>query len=255
MQCGLNFNVAVHAPRNCTREGRGHAGGIELVHARLNVRATGAADLDQARHHGVGGSVNDAGFSGRLGFVARHESATLAAAINSRAGTAQYRDCGRLICRAPNLQSPRPKGCGSPSACRGRAFQDVVRLSSRVVVEYDAPAHHDREMTYGLPRRLGCCWLCGSTRAAGYGAPAHHERGGGGAVLRRGSLGRVGCWGLCGSTRPADETLGRLTTNGGRRHGCAEDRLGRLGGRGLWFPSTSSGQALRDAGRHTTNGG
>ena len=35
----------------------------------------------------------------------------------------------------------------------------------------------DERGCWGLPRGLGCCGLCGSTRAAGDVAPAHHERG------------------------------------------------------------------------------
>ena len=89
-------------------------------------------------------------------------------------------------------------------------------------------------------------WSCGSTRAAGYGAPAHHERGGAGGL-------RVGCWGLCGSAQgrlgcsetwlagcvvrhglPGTPT-GSPRTGWGRRRGCAEDRLGGLGLGGVWF--------------------
>ena len=32
------------------------------------------------------------------------------------------------------------------------------------------------ELNRGLSRRLGCCWLCGSTRSSGDSRPAHHER-------------------------------------------------------------------------------
>ena len=61
--------------------------------------------------------------------------------------------------------------------------------------------------------------LCGSTRAAGYGAPAHHERGRADDWL--GGLGAGGC--VVRRDRP--KTAGRLTTNGVG----AGDWLGRLG--------------------------
>ena len=66
---------------------------------------------------------------------------------------------------------------------------------------------------HGLPRRLGCCWSCGSTRAAGYGAPAHHERGragGEGAPRIARGLGAEGCVVRHGPVYPP----ARLTTNG-----------------------------------------
>lgn len=86
---GLHLEVAVHASCNLTGKWGGHAGGIELVQAGLHVGATGAADFDQAGHQGVGGGVDDSGFSVGLGFVVRHGFAGFAAASNSGVGARQ----------------------------------------------------------------------------------------------------------------------------------------------------------------------
>ena len=88
VQRGLDIKVAIQALRNLSVEWRGHAGRIELVQARLNVGATGTADLDQAGHQGVGGGVDDAGFSVGQGFVACHGFARLQRPSARRPGQA-----------------------------------------------------------------------------------------------------------------------------------------------------------------------
>ena len=67
----------------------------------------------------------------------------------------------------------------------------------------------------GTARRLGCCGLCGSTRVAGDGAPAHHER----LLLARQAQGRP---------------FGRVTTTGGGRCGRKGYSISVKRRGGLW---------------------
>ena len=141
--------------------------------------------------------------------------------------------------------STRAAGYGAPAHHeRGRAGGAGARRTTWVgwvlgAVWFDTPRRKTLgrlttnggrprgELNRELSRRLGCCWLCGSTRAAGYGAPAHHERGrAGGAGARRTTW--VG-WvlGAVWFDTPRRKTLGRLTTNGGRPRGELNRELSR----------------------------
>ena len=135
----------------------------------------------------------------------------------------------------------------------------------------------DGEGAPRIGRKVGCCWLCGSTRPAerlwggsprtGWGRrgiapriaraswvlgtlwfdttvrrlPVGSPRTGWGRRLAR----RLGCRGLCGSTRPSEDSRSAHHERGG-----ADDWLGRLGVEGCVVrhdrPNT--------AGRLTTNG-
>ena len=61
-------------------------------------------------------------------------------------------------------------------------------------------------------RTLGCWGLCGSTRPSEDCRSAHHERGGGRRLARK-----VGCCRLCGSTRPSEDSRSAHHERGGGR--------------------------------------